>query len=206
MRRKNTHSAGFTLVEILISLSILVVGIVGILTLFPVGLNSTKLAIEDTYSAMVADSSYASLRASAKQMTPGDQLIYFHDGIDDSANKFTLPARGQSIGIPAPITATGSGNYVGQMTTLPPGGQIPNYDDAFFCQLGQNQGNFDAAIGNDDRGQLGQYSFNIELAYPEKISGKDTPRGLFDVIIRVRRGKRLLKKFYSKIALPTNVD
>ena len=106
--------------EILIAMSILIVGLMGILVLFPSGLNATKKAIEDTNAALVAESAYASLRAAARKTTPGGKLTFFHDGMSDALitpdntrrNQFPLPKainfdtaaahfpQGKAIGIP----------------------------------------------------------------------------------------------------------
>lgn len=45
---------GFTLVEILIALAILVTGIIGIINLFPVGLDATKKAVDISNVSIVA--------------------------------------------------------------------------------------------------------------------------------------------------------
>lgn len=51
MKKKN---AGFTLVEVLVALTLLAVGIVGVLTLFPQSLRQTRIAQERTTVATLA--------------------------------------------------------------------------------------------------------------------------------------------------------
>src|SRR5574341_2477559 len=48
---RRSHVKGFTLIEIIISLGILAIGILGIMALFPVGLDSQKRALD--YSNLV---------------------------------------------------------------------------------------------------------------------------------------------------------
>lgn len=209
---KNRSNAGFTLIEILISLGILVFGVVGILTLFPAGIKSTKKAAEETYAAFIADSVYASLRASASQMAPGDPLIYFHDGINatDRANVYVLPLVDESIGIPSiganPPT---TGPIDNRKVTTNYTAELQAGGDANFALLGQNTDGFNVAVSDDDTGgALAQFSYNIQISYPRQdpAQPQQNPKGLFDVMIRIRRSGKLIKRFPSKIFLPTNND
>ena len=43
-----TTNSGFTLVEALLAIAILVIGVLGVIQLFPAGLNSTKMSKEET--------------------------------------------------------------------------------------------------------------------------------------------------------------
>jgi prepilin-type N-terminal cleavage/methylation domain-containing protein len=225
---KMKKQRGFTLVEILVSLTILIVGVVGILTLFPAGINSTRLAIEDTYAAMVAESAYSSLRASVQKMAPGDPLVFFHDGIDVSKRSFDISTvqRGETMGIPAPRTKVAQNQYLSptNLNLNPTTGLITlqgvkgtNGGTDFFCPVGQTKftdpnpsGNFalNMKMGEDDPGQLSQFSFNIEINYPPIVSGSErlTPKGLFDITIRVRRDNKMVKKFHTKMFIPTTVN
>jgi prepilin-type N-terminal cleavage/methylation domain-containing protein len=67
---------GFTLIEILLSLGILALGLSGILTLFPVGLDAGQKAIQDTTSTLIAESLMDVLRASILQKHPDGQLPF----------------------------------------------------------------------------------------------------------------------------------
>lgn len=207
MKRKS--NAGFTLVEILISLGILVFGVVGILTLFPAGIKSTKKATEESYAAFIADSVYASLRASASQMAPGDPLLYFHDGINgqDRLNQFELPTVNNSIGIPSigtPPPTTGPVN-----TVVPTANYAQNLNAVNnFAPLGQNNAGFNVNVSDEDEARgLSQFSYNIQISYPPNGGQpQQNPKGLFDVMIRINRSGKLIKRFPSKIFLPTNND
>ncbi len=47
---------GFTIVEILIAMTVLSVGLLGILAVFPAGIKKTAEVVQDTYSAMITES------------------------------------------------------------------------------------------------------------------------------------------------------
>lgn len=197
--QKNTHA--FTLVEILISMSVLIVGLVGILSLFPVGLNATKKAIEDTNAAMIAESVFASLRAAAQETTPNGKIRFFYDGIDNTLNSYPSGVnfkesdlRTKSFGIPAPTAPVAIASY-------PTGDALLGS----FCRLasGDPSGNlpYNTRITQsetDNRTGLRQYSFNIQISYPT-----ENPKSLYDVVIRINRSDRLIKKFYTQIMIPT---
>lgn len=55
---------GFTLIEIIISLSILAVGLVGILSLFPIGFDSARRSVDSTQAAVFAHEKLEQLRSS----------------------------------------------------------------------------------------------------------------------------------------------
>lgn len=55
----------FTLIEIVIAIAILAIGITSVMSLFPLGLHSTKNSIAQNYSAMEAENIYAYLSRTA---------------------------------------------------------------------------------------------------------------------------------------------
>ena len=61
------REAGFTIMEILIAAAILVVGLLGILALFPVAVNTGKRSIEDTNAVLIAQSVESALREGLAQ-------------------------------------------------------------------------------------------------------------------------------------------
>lgn len=211
---------GFTLMEILIAMSILIVGLVGILSLFPVGLSATKKAIEDTNAALIAESLYASLRAAAKKTVPGDNLYFFFDGmsVTSDANKFPPGGKkfkhtdltGKVFGIPkhcitnvntaatdvSDISAYQVIEYENIAGVWVSKGTIKEIAFAKLARGGSDP--FDVTLSNKDQGQLKQYSYNIEISYPT-----GNPKGLYNVVIRIARRKTLIKKFYSQIMIPT---
>lgn len=66
MKIFNGSQKGLTMIEILIAVIVLMIGLVGILALFPVGIASTKETEEDSYAAMVADSVCQALQAAMR--------------------------------------------------------------------------------------------------------------------------------------------
>jgi prepilin-type N-terminal cleavage/methylation domain-containing protein len=210
--------AGFTLIEILIAMTILLVGLVGILALFPVGLDATRKSVEDSNSAIIAESAYASLRTAVREYYvltgPPIQgiLPYRHDGINSGANTFILTnlTNTNSIGIPSANNGT--------QTSVASGTYADNLREPDYCKLGRGaptgsteynitpinaaydtQNDILTLAGDasaDEWDQWRQYSFNIEL-----LCTTANPAGLFDVIIRIRRGTKVIKKFYTQIAI-----
>ena len=61
MKAKGNGSAGFSLVEVAISLAILAVGMTGVLALLPVGLDSARQVHAETVAAQIARDSIAKL-------------------------------------------------------------------------------------------------------------------------------------------------
>lgn len=57
------YNEGFTLLEVLIALTILAVGIIAVMQLFPASLTSAREAVEDTVAAELADSKLGTVRA-----------------------------------------------------------------------------------------------------------------------------------------------
>ncbi len=91
-------AAGFTIMEILIAISILLVGIVGVISLFPVAIKVGGDAITDSLSANLARSVEESVRAAMKHrkvayVRGGDRrhvlayFVYEHDGVVDPKNR-----------------------------------------------------------------------------------------------------------------------
>ncbi len=166
------ESSGFTLVEILVAMSILSIGLTGILILFPVGLSATQKAIESSNSTIIIESVHASLKAAINNMSIGkvEKLQFFHAGVE--AQDLDMPVLGSPIFIPgpnedkfAPFAALGFGEE------QQPRSQFP----------------FNFQIEGVDTSILQQYSFSIE------IRAKDVAN-LYEVIIRVQKGGELIKQ------------
>ncbi len=86
-RRRSRAHAGFTLMEILIAMTILMIGLLPMLAVFKTALNQLNRAIEDTYAASVAQSVIDSIRLGLKDMKVEypDGTKFFvldHDGIE----------------------------------------------------------------------------------------------------------------------------
>ncbi|GAB4343652.1 MAG: hypothetical protein Kow0099_22290 [Candidatus Abyssubacteria bacterium] len=67
---------GFTLLEVLIAMAIIGVGLIALLTLFPIGLRSSRLAGDFTTAAFIGQQALDNMRASAQVYDPGD---YYFD-------------------------------------------------------------------------------------------------------------------------------
>ncbi len=82
------RNAGFTLIEILIAMVILMVGLIGILAVFPAALKAANQAVQDTYAAAIAqsvvDAIHLGLRSSQASFEDGTAyFILDHDGTTD---------------------------------------------------------------------------------------------------------------------------
>lgn len=94
MSRRLIHArrSGFTIIEILIAIVVLVLGITGIVALFPTAIESGNQTVEDTYSATitqsVVDAISVGLRESRYSHRTTDRVwTYFilnHDGVMDA--------------------------------------------------------------------------------------------------------------------------
>ena len=82
------RGAGFTLIEILIATSILTLGLVGILALFPVAMTAGRKVVEDSNSVVIAQSVVNAIRSgirNSKGFTRKDEAYFLlrHDGVKD---------------------------------------------------------------------------------------------------------------------------
>ena len=57
---------GFTLIEILIAIVVLVLGIVGIISLFPTAIESGNKTVEDSYAAAITQSVVDAIKQSGR--------------------------------------------------------------------------------------------------------------------------------------------
>ena len=81
MRSVRRSHSGFTLIEILIALVLLMVGIVGILTLFPVGIKNVSDSVEDSTAANIGQSLYAAMTEAMRRPNAAGDVILAHDGL-----------------------------------------------------------------------------------------------------------------------------
>jgi prepilin-type N-terminal cleavage/methylation domain-containing protein len=63
---KNIQESGFSLIEISIALMVVAVGMLGVLSMFPVGLEQNERSINETYGALFAQEVFAGLNAYAE--------------------------------------------------------------------------------------------------------------------------------------------
>jgi hypothetical protein len=79
-------AGGFTIMEILIAMVILLVGVCGVLALFPVAIRATRQSCEDTLSSIIAESVGSALvqamRLAPLPASPGTpvRVRFVHDG------------------------------------------------------------------------------------------------------------------------------
>ncbi|MFH1228027.1 MAG: prepilin-type N-terminal cleavage/methylation domain-containing protein [Planctomycetota bacterium] len=94
------QNKGLTLIEILVSMIILLIGVVSVLSLFPSAMLNTKRSISDTISARIAESVCNALTIAMRTSTPcnikdkkAGQATVVHDGLTgpDSSYTFALP-------------------------------------------------------------------------------------------------------------------
>jgi prepilin-type N-terminal cleavage/methylation domain-containing protein len=81
--------SGFTLIEILIATSILTLGLVGILALFPVAIRAGRQVVEDSNAVVIAQSVAEAIRSgirNRKGYTRSGHVyfVFAHDGVRDS--------------------------------------------------------------------------------------------------------------------------
>jgi type II secretory pathway pseudopilin PulG len=81
-------AGGFTLIEILIALVILMVGLIGILAVFPNAIQSANKTVEDTYAASIAQSVFDAIQMGLRETPIRDTtgktvgFIFYHDGVE----------------------------------------------------------------------------------------------------------------------------
>ncbi|MCB9893122.1 MAG: prepilin-type N-terminal cleavage/methylation domain-containing protein [Planctomycetes bacterium] len=63
MRRRRNNRSGFTLIEIMMAMSILLVGVVGVYAIFAVGLVNHKRAVDNTTASVLAGSLFDDIAA-----------------------------------------------------------------------------------------------------------------------------------------------
>ena len=86
---RHQRSDGFTLIEILIATSILTLGLVGILALFPVAIKAGSSVVESSNAVVIAQSVVDAIRSgirNSKGLSKKYQHPYFilrHDGVED---------------------------------------------------------------------------------------------------------------------------
>jgi prepilin-type N-terminal cleavage/methylation domain-containing protein len=92
----------FTMMEILIAMVILLVGLCGVMALFPVAIRSTKQSVEDSTASVVAESVHHALVQAMRLAPPsggpgGNTVSLVHDGTPSQGGgrwyyQFALPA------------------------------------------------------------------------------------------------------------------
>lgn len=102
------RAAGFTIIEILIAIVVLVLGITGIIALFPTAIESGNQTVEDSYSAAITQSVVDAISVGIREarytyITPGKEewtyFIFNHDGVVDPIP--TMPEQYTAAQVPA---------------------------------------------------------------------------------------------------------
>ena len=96
---------GFTLVEILLALCILVIGLVGVLAIFPVGINCSRSAVEQNRAALLAESVKDSLVHGFRTTPPLNTKVSFSPGGNSNKVTFFLPTSGTVVDLPQDLDA-----------------------------------------------------------------------------------------------------
>lgn len=112
--QRSARRAGFTILEILIAIVVLVLGITGIIALFPTAIESGNKTVEDSYAAAitqsVVDSLTVGVRESRYTTSQGGRVytyfVFNHDGVLDQAP--TMPHQFNQV-------TTGAGQKQGAM-------------------------------------------------------------------------------------------
>ena len=122
------RTAGLTLIEILIGLFIFLIGILGVLSLFPVAMSTAGKAISETRATILAQSALAQLKSDCT-------LVYFRGAADTNSGATKTVQLIHAGSLPAaPTSPSGWGTWRGFYITLksgPGAGQcrrIANYD------------------------------------------------------------------------------
>ena len=118
---------GLTLVEILLALIVMVIGLAGILALFPVALQASKESFEDTHSAIMAESLANGLNNAIRFAQPDGggsfySAVLTHDleyNGQKAKFKFKLPKLDEEwIWYPGPSTIPVGGSYDPESSSL----------------------------------------------------------------------------------------
>ena len=96
---RSAREQGFTILEILLAVAILTLGLLGILALFPVAIESGKTSIEKTNAVLIAQSVEQAIREGLqhrKGQAKDGRFTYFifqHDGVKDPVPRLRTEAK-----------------------------------------------------------------------------------------------------------------
>lgn len=162
---------GFTLIEILLALGVLVIGIVGIIVLFPVGIQHSKLAIHDTVSASIAESVKSGIVQALRDKASGvADVELYHDGVSTGL-KFKLPPTD-------PIDAADFERTIPKEATA---GTSAGKDVFHLGQATSSSFPLNVAAGDARDLNLAQWSFNFRIRPTTNPAVKNT----YEVLIQV---------------------
>ncbi|GIW73336.1 MAG: hypothetical protein KatS3mg102_2878 [Planctomycetota bacterium] len=103
------RARGFTLIEILIAMVVLMIGLVGIMSVFPAGMRQANDTVEKSYAAAIAQSVVDAIRLGLRQARVAteevDAFLFVHDGVRDLADDRQGLLRDLDLGNPAAVQA-----------------------------------------------------------------------------------------------------
>ncbi|MBI2919971.1 MAG: prepilin-type N-terminal cleavage/methylation domain-containing protein [Planctomycetes bacterium] len=184
--RKHRSSSGFTLVEILIALVLLMVGIVGILSIFPVGIKNVTDSVEDSTAANIGQSLYNAMTEAMRRPNAAGKIVFAHDGLQSVGPQtytFDLPA---GVGVivlhPTPGSGTDSTLQAFQL----------GMDARTSAVLTDIQTPPGWSAGGDPSEPLRQYSYQFEVQKPPEAlvptgPGTTTPVPLYQFRFMIYR-------------------
>ncbi|MCK5578814.1 MAG: prepilin-type N-terminal cleavage/methylation domain-containing protein [Planctomycetes bacterium] len=196
------HQKGLTLIEILIAMIILSVGLIMVLTIFPVGIRSTKESTEDTYAAYLADSIVQALTQAMRTATPEDrtgnkagQVTLIHDGLTGANDSyiFELPLPvDPPLAQPRYFLYPDPNNNIKGQQIIPP---IESFDEIFHLANSPVVGGIlkEVRAGPDPTDPYAQYGFafvvrRVDDTRPAtEIDTKYTPKPFFEFRIYIFR-------------------
>lgn len=88
--RRLTPGAGFTLIEVIIALGILLIGIIGVMQLFPASLTAARRASERTITSQTAHSVLGQIRASSAEALFRGQIPLELIQLDESGSIYNF--------------------------------------------------------------------------------------------------------------------
>ncbi|MEK7467399.1 MAG: prepilin-type N-terminal cleavage/methylation domain-containing protein [Planctomycetota bacterium] len=184
MKRTHGKNSGFTLIEILIALVILMVGICGVLSLFPVAIKNVSDSVEDSTASNLAQSLHSAMTEAMRRPVTGVVTVT-HDGLPAGTLSFPLPV---SVLVPATYPVAGSGTDT-WLETYQLGTDVPvaaQVADIRSSGLG----------GGDPTEPTTQYSFQFEVVRPAEsvivvdTAGTMTNLPLYQFRFMIYRGYR----------------
>lgn len=206
VRRRNTR-AGFTLIEILIALVVLFIGIVGIIALFPIGIKATRASVEDTNSALIAESIHHAIIIAMRNERNNSAWIV-HDGaplqtagayagriayelrLKDAAGAPLIPVLPAYQHHPSPALPPGAYNTPGaipeifQLGRVREVGGLENVVQAVEDVRGAAMGTAASALsGSDTTIDYGQYFWDIWVSQLADAAGLRMPLYQFRIKI-----------------------
>ncbi len=95
--RRLTRGEGFTLIEVIIALGILLIGIVGVMQLFPASLTSARRATERTITSQTAHSVLGQIRASSAEALFRGQIPLELIQLDDANSIYNFSTTVQQL-------------------------------------------------------------------------------------------------------------